>query len=214
MGALPPWLQKIAPILLLLVAVAVVLARLPRVDLGHSEGFKRRRLMNWVPLGLTYAFLYFGRYNLSAIAGELDVAKLLSKADFNAIDGYGAWVYGIAFLLNGPLTDRFGGRATMLVATVGSALSNVGMALAVRKATGGGTAEDLKHALTLLKVDDRLLNGRPQHGACEQVQLRRFSPGITFRNLEACLLEDGQALVLRCQKASELHRCGALLRAR
>ena len=151
MGALPPWLQKLAPILFLLVAVAVVLSRLPKVDLGHSGAFKRRRLMNWVPLGLTYAFLYFGRYNLSALAGELDVAKLLSKADFNAIDGYGAWVYGIAFLLNGPLTDRFGGRATMLVATVGSALSNVGMALAVQKATGGDVS-GLKQSLVLLNA--------------------------------------------------------------
>ncbi|MBM4378956.1 MAG: MFS transporter [Deltaproteobacteria bacterium] len=151
MGALPPWLLKLAPILFLLAAIAVVVSRLPKVDLGHSEAFKRRRLMNWVPLGLTYAFLYFGRYNLSALAGELDVAGLLPKADFNAIDGYGAWVYGIAFLLNGPLTDRFGGRATMLVATVGSALSNVGMALAVQNATGGDPS-GLKQSLVLLNA--------------------------------------------------------------
>lgn len=151
MGALPPWLQKLAPILFLLVAVAVVLSRLPKVDLGHSEAFKRRRLMNWVPLGLTYAFLYFGRYNLSAIAGELDVKGLLPKSDFNEIDGYGAWVYGIAFLMNGPLTDRFGGRLTMIVATVGSALSNVGMALAVSRATGGD-ASGLKGTLIVLNA--------------------------------------------------------------
>ena len=64
---LPGWLSNMLPIVLLLVAIGVVVARLPKVDVGHSEAFKKRRLMNWVPLGLTYAFLYFGRYNLSAI---------------------------------------------------------------------------------------------------------------------------------------------------
>lgn len=154
---MPEWLQKIVPILGLLVAVGIVLARMPKVELGHSEAYKRRRLMNWIPLGLTYAFLYFGRYNLSAIASELDKSGVLPKGDFNELDGVGAWVYGIAFLLNGPLTDRFGGRATMLVATIGSALVNLGMALAVRGATGGATptpesVESLKHTLLLLNA--------------------------------------------------------------
>ena len=150
---MPAWLSHIAPIVLLLVAVGIVVARMPKVDLGHSEAFKRRRVMNWLPLGLTYAFLYFGRYNLSAIVSDLDKAQLLTKAQFNEIDGVGAWVYGIAFLVNGPLTDRFGGRATILVAAGASSLVNVAMALAMRSATGGGsTAEGLRENLLLLNA--------------------------------------------------------------
>ena len=144
---MPTWLEKVLPILGLLVAVGIVVARMPRVELGHSDAFKRRRLMNWIPLGLTYAFLYFGRYNLSAIASELDKSGILTKTAFNAIDGVGAWVYGIAFLLNGPLADRFGGRATMLAATVGSALMNAGMAWAMQ-----GDPAELKGTLTLLNA--------------------------------------------------------------
>jgi OPA family glycerol-3-phosphate transporter-like MFS transporter len=144
---MPNWLEKVLPILGLLVAVGIVVARMPRVELGHSEAFKRRRLLNWVPLGLTYAFLYFGRYNLSAIASELDKAGILTKTDFNEIDGIGAWVYGVAFLLNGPLADRFGGRATMLAATVGSAFMNAAMAWAMQ-----GEPSDLKGSLTLLNA--------------------------------------------------------------
>ncbi len=148
---MPMWLQKIVPIVGLLVAVGFVFARMPKVELGHSEAFKRRRLMNWIPLGLAYAFLYFGRYNLSSLAGDLDKAGILSKSDFNEIDGIGAWAYGIAFLINGPLTDRFGGRATMLVATLGSALMNAGMAMAMHRAPPG--ADDaLKQWLTLLNI--------------------------------------------------------------
>jgi OPA family glycerol-3-phosphate transporter-like MFS transporter len=131
---MPVWVEKMYPIALLLLAVGVVLWRLPRVDLGHSSAFKRRRVMNWLPLGLTYAFLYFGRYNLSAIVDQLEKVQLLTKAQFGDIDGVGAIVYGIAFLLNGPLTDRFGGRATMLVAAAGSAIMNVGMALVLARA--------------------------------------------------------------------------------
>ena len=128
---MPPWLEKFLPILLLLVAVSVVVARLPRVKLGHEPGFLVRRRWNWIVLGLTYAFLYFGRYNLSAIVGELEQARILTKEQFNELDGVGLAVYGVAFLLNGPLTDRWGGRATILLAAGGSAVMNAGMALAM-----------------------------------------------------------------------------------
>ena len=59
------WLEKFAPILILLVVVGIVLGRLPRVEgIDHTDAFRKRRVMNWLPLGLTYAFLYMGRYNL------------------------------------------------------------------------------------------------------------------------------------------------------
>ncbi len=150
---IPPALEKFAPIALLLVAVIIMVRRLPKVHLGHSEAFKKRRLLNWVPLGLAYSFLYFGRYNLSAIAGELDKSGMLSKAAFNDIDGIGQWVYGFGFLLNGPLTDRFGGRATMIAATIGSAVMNVGMAVLFSKSSGGSLeADGLKSSLLALNA--------------------------------------------------------------
>ena len=56
---------ELAAIFILLAVVAFVIARLPSVEeVSHSDAFKRRRVMNWLPLGLTYAFLYMGRYNL------------------------------------------------------------------------------------------------------------------------------------------------------
>lgn len=118
----------------LLVVIAVVLWRLPKVDLGHSDAFKRRRALNWLPLGLTYAFLYFGRYNLSAVQPELEKLGLLTKLQFGDLDGIGAIVYGVAFLLNGPLTDRWGGRVTILLAAGGSALCNIATGVLFSKA--------------------------------------------------------------------------------
>ena len=149
---MPAWLEKFLPILLLLIAVGFVVRRLPKVELGHPPEFKRRRVLNWVPLGLTYAFLYFGRYNLSAIAGELDKAGILSRSAFNEIDGYGAWVYGFGFLINGPLTDRFGGRFTMLLATAGSAIVNLAMAIAFKDVAPSADGGTIRNSLLFLNA--------------------------------------------------------------
>ena len=117
--------QEVVPILILIIAIAVVVSRLPKIDLGHTKEFKRRRILNWVPLGLTYAFLYMGRYNLNALKD----ANLITGKDFGDIDAIGALVYGFAFLINGPLCDRLGGRFTMLVAAVGAAVANAAIGL-------------------------------------------------------------------------------------
>ncbi|MHB8879606.1 MAG: MFS transporter [Myxococcaceae bacterium] len=122
MSMLPPWLAQLVPILMLLAVVALVLARLPKVALGHSDAFRRRRFFNWFPLGLTYAFLYFGRYNINAATTAL--GKLTPNAAFGTIFGVGAAVYGCSFLINGPLTDRIGGRKTILISAIGSAVMN------------------------------------------------------------------------------------------
>ena len=58
------WFNQLWPIIILLAVVAIVIARLPKIELGHSASFRRRRVLNWLPLGLTYAFLYMARYNL------------------------------------------------------------------------------------------------------------------------------------------------------
>ncbi len=123
--SVPGWLTELAPILLLLAAIAAVVSRLPRVELGHSDAFRARRFQNWFPVGLTYAFLYMGRYNLTVCKTAL--GDVMSKADFGTIFFWGTIVYGFSFLLNGPLTDRLGGRKTIMISALGSAASNVAM---------------------------------------------------------------------------------------
>ena len=116
----PLW-EKLIPIAFLLGVIALVVRRLPRVDLGHSEAFRRRRLWNWLPLGLTYSFLYMARYNLN----QFMYVGAITEQQFGWIFGIGSGVYGISFLLNGPLTDRWGGRTTILISAAGSAASNL-----------------------------------------------------------------------------------------
>ncbi len=135
-GGDKPWYTGITPILILLATIGLVILRLPQVkeefegQLAHlrNSAFRHRRAVNWILLGLTYAFLYWGRYNLnpaiSAIGGKSMVA------DFNWVFGAGTAVYGASFLINGPLTDRLGGRFSILTGAFGSMIMNALMGAA------------------------------------------------------------------------------------
>lgn len=132
---MPEWLNNVLPIVILLAVIGVVLWRLPKVELGHSDAFKRRRFWNWFPLGLTYAFLYMGRYNVNEATSAL---KGTNNEDFGLIFGAGAITYGLSFLINGPLTDKLGGRRTILISSAGSAVANVMMGAVVWAASTRG----------------------------------------------------------------------------
>ena len=97
--------------------------------IAHSPAFRFRRFINWFSIGLAYAFLYMGRYNLTIAKNAL--GDLMTKTDFGDIFGVGAVVYGLAFVINGPLTDRYGGRRMMLIAVFGAAIANTAMGVSL-----------------------------------------------------------------------------------
>jgi len=134
MPVLPAWAENLGSISLLLAVVAIVLMRLPPVQgVDHSAAFRRRRVFNWLPLGLTYAFLYMARYNLSvskAKFGEMPNSlghPMMGNDDFGWIFGVGTAVYGVSFLINGPLTDRFGGKFAIITGATGAAVMNLAL---------------------------------------------------------------------------------------
>jgi len=141
-ASLPAWLREIIPIAVLLAVIAFVVTRLPKVDVGHTREFRTRRFWNWFPAGMTYAFLYFGRYNLTAYKNAVG----MSNDAYGTIGLWGAIVYGFSFLLNGPLADRIGGRATLLIAAVGSMAMNLAMGFVAL----GGWDNDHKLTFTVL----------------------------------------------------------------
>lgn len=93
----------------------------------HSTNYRIRRFINWFPMGLTYSFLYMGRYNLTVSKNAL--GDLMSKSDFGLIFFWGTITYAFAFLINGPLTDRLGGRRGMLIASFGAGTMNLLMGI-------------------------------------------------------------------------------------
>ena len=100
----------------------------PEGKITHSREFRVRRFLNWFPLGLTYAMLYMGRYNLTVAKTSLS-QKLMTKEDFGIIFFAGTIVYATSFLVNGPLVDRIGGRKGMIITAVGSMCANLAMGL-------------------------------------------------------------------------------------
>ena len=142
------WLGEFAPIAILVAVVAFVLSRLPKIELGHTDAFRHRRVLNWLPLGLTYAFLYMGRYNLKvskyAFEGMQapDCSALMGNDDFGYIFMVGTIVYGCSFLINGPLTDRYGGKFSILVGAAGAALANLVMGLATYTLVNDGPGSE------------------------------------------------------------------------
>ncbi len=132
---MPAWIIDFLPIIGGLIVVTLVLKFLPKVDVGHNDTYMRRRIQNWLPLGLTYALLYMGRYNLKvskfAFEGMQDASggPLMGNDAFGIIFGVGTVVYGFSFLINGPLTDRKGGRFSILLGSGGALIANLLMGL-------------------------------------------------------------------------------------
>ena len=106
----------------------------------HSKAFLLRRGLNWFPLGLLYAFLYMGRYNLNVAKNSLGV--LMTEEDFGSIFFVGTLVYGFAFLLNGPLTDAIGGKKASLIGAFGAAAANLAMGLYLKVILAAGSADN------------------------------------------------------------------------
>jgi len=115
----------------------------------HSWPFRLRRLVNWLPMGLAYAFLYMGRYNLTVAKSALG-DQVMDKAQFGNIFAFGAVVYGVSFLINGPLTDRMGGRFTMLLGVFGALTANLLMGLTLYGIGNWGWELPLITTFTLL----------------------------------------------------------------
>lgn len=119
-------------------------------EINHSRPFRVRRFWNWFPMGLTYALLYMGRYNLTVAKNAL--GDLMTKEDFGIIFGAGTATYAIAFLLNGPITDRIGGRRGMLIASFGAAIANLALGLYLMSVVSSGdpTAAPLRLVFAIL----------------------------------------------------------------
>ena len=109
---------------------------------GHSSAYRTRRFINWFPLGLTYAFLYMGRYNLTVAKNEL--GDLMTKEDFGIIFAAGTLCYAFAFLINGPLVDRIGGRKGMLIGAAGAGLANIAMFAYLQSVLAAGEVDNVR----------------------------------------------------------------------
>ncbi len=92
---------------------------------SHSKAYRKRRFLNWFPLGLTYATFYMGRYNLNVASKTMMDYFHLSKGEFGVIATAGFWTYALSVAFNGPLADRIGGKKAILIGAAGASLLNL-----------------------------------------------------------------------------------------
>jgi OPA family glycerol-3-phosphate transporter-like MFS transporter len=135
-------------ILVLLAVIAVVSLYFSHNPLNHSRAFMFRRFVNWFPLGMSYAFLYMARYNLNVAKNAL--GSKMSIDSFGTIFAVGTIVYGLSFLLVGPLVDRIGGRKGILIATVGASVANIMMGVATYLFLHGRLSVDMTLTFAVL----------------------------------------------------------------
>lgn len=110
-------------IIVFLCLAVIIILYFRHNPLKHQSWFMIRRFINWFPLGMTYAFLYMGRYNLNISKNAL--GSLMSKEDFGLIFAAGTITYAVSFLINGPLVDKLGGKAGILIASIGASIANI-----------------------------------------------------------------------------------------
>ena len=96
-----------------------------RNPLNHDPAFRKRRGINWLTLGFTYAVMYMARYNLSFANKALSDTYGWDKTEVGAIITAALTLYGFSALFNGPIADRIGGRKAMLIGSAGAAFFNL-----------------------------------------------------------------------------------------
>lgn len=93
--------------------------------LKHPEGFRARRGLNWVSLGLLYASYYMCRYNFRFATPGMVEEFSFTKTQIGDMLAIWSLAYGTGQLINGLLSDRIGGKRSMLIGAVGTILLNL-----------------------------------------------------------------------------------------
>ena len=97
----------------------------PHIVEKYPPGFRPRRGLNWVILGLMYASYYMCRYNFRFATPGMVAEFHFNKFEITSILAWWSVAYGFGQLINGLLTDRIGGRSAMLIGAAGTITINL-----------------------------------------------------------------------------------------
>ena len=166
--------------------------------LDLPPGFRARRAQNWVTLGFTYAAFYTGRYNLSVVNKTLSDTFGWDKGHIGWIISVGLFAYAASTFINGPLTDRFGGRRMLLIGTLGAMTFNVlfGLGSLISTPTDTSKAWLLGYFVVVFAIN----NYFQSFGACAIIKVnapwfRREERGA-FSGIFGAMIQGGRFLIL------------------
>ena len=95
------------------------------IDTPHPPGFRARRGVNWVSIGLLYTSFYMCRYNFAIANKSISEEFHFSKEQMGYIITTVMLAYGCGQIINGLLTDRIGGKRAMLIGAAGTVIGNI-----------------------------------------------------------------------------------------
>ena len=87
--------------------------------------FRALRRVNWILVGMLYAFFYMTRYNYTAINAQLSDLIGWNNKQIGLFETVMPLVYGISVFVNGPLADRIGGKRAFLIGAAGVFVMNL-----------------------------------------------------------------------------------------
>ena len=90
-----------------------------------SYEFRQRRVINWMSLGILYAFFYTTRYNYTVVAPLLADVFGWKNTQLGIFETMMPLVYGLSVVFNGPFADRIGGKKAFLGGAIGVVIMNV-----------------------------------------------------------------------------------------
>ncbi len=102
----------------------------PPFIVPHPRGFRPRRGLNWAFIGLLYTSFYMCRYNLPLASGAIGSEFHFNKTQIGSIITTALLAYAFGQIINGLLTDRFGGKRAMLIGAAGTIVMNIGFGIA------------------------------------------------------------------------------------
>ncbi|MFT3787288.1 MAG: MFS transporter [Tepidisphaeraceae bacterium] len=97
----------------------------PAYGSKYPRGFRARRGLNWFSLGLLYATYYMCRYNFRFATPGMIAEFKFTQTQISDMLAIWSLAYGTGQLINGLVSDRIGGRASMLIGAIGTILVNL-----------------------------------------------------------------------------------------
>jgi len=94
-----------------------------------SPAFASRRTLNWLSVGLLYAFFYTTRYNWTVVSPKIADVLGWGNAQLGVFETMLPIVYAFSVILNGPIADRVGGKKAFLFGAIGVVVMNALMGL-------------------------------------------------------------------------------------
>lgn len=94
-------------------------------DVPYSDEFINKRHINWITLALMYGSYYMCRYSLPIANKSLCDYFHWTNEDIGWIITATFWAYAFGQLVNGFITDRIGGRKSILIGAIGTIILNI-----------------------------------------------------------------------------------------